>query len=83
MFPGVTAVTNHLARHHKDIWEAYVLTRDAKKNSMVNVKKEERENCDMENADIRFTDLRSNFLDSWIYSCLLNSSDEGKVSCFV
>ena len=60
MFPGVTAVTIHLARHHKDIWEAYVLTRDAKKNSMVNVKKEERENCEMENADIRFTDLRSN-----------------------
>ena len=60
MFPGVTAVTNHLARHYKDIWEAYVLTRDAKKSSMVNVKKEERENCEMENADIRFTDLRSN-----------------------
>ena len=60
MFPGVTAVTNHLVRQHKDIWEAYVLTRDAKKSSMVNVKKEERENCEMENADIRFTDLRSN-----------------------
>ena len=41
MFPGVTAVTNHLARNHKDIWETYVLTRDAKKNSMVNIKKEE------------------------------------------
>ena len=57
---GVTAITNHLSRHHNDIWEAYVLARDAKKTAQANIKKEEVLNCEMENAELRFTDMRSN-----------------------
>ena len=38
---GVTAITNHLCRHHKDIWEAYVLARNAKKTAQANNKEEE------------------------------------------
>ena len=62
MFPGVTPVTYHLARHHKDVWEAYVLTRDAKKTAMVSVKKEELSNCEMENAEIRSNADQLSFL---------------------
>ena len=57
---GVTAITNHLSRHHNDIWEAYVLARDAKRTAQANIKKEEVLNCKMENAELRFTDMRSN-----------------------
>ena len=61
---GVTAITDHLSRHHNDIWEAYVLARDAKKTAQANIKKEEVLNCEMENAELRFTDMRSKDLSS-------------------
>ena len=37
-----------------------MLTRDAKKLNRDNIKKEEVMNCEMENAQLRFTNLRSN-----------------------
>ena len=50
----------HLSRHHKDIWDAYVVDRDRKKNAKVERKLKEVVNYEMENAELRFTDLRSN-----------------------
>ena len=57
---GVGAVTGHLSRHHRDIWDAYVEDRDRKKNANAERKQKEVVNCEMENAELRFTDLRSN-----------------------
>ena len=57
---GVGAVTNHLSRHHRDVWEPYVLNRDAKKTAVAEAKKSELSNSEMENAELRFTDMRSN-----------------------
>ena len=57
---GVGTVTSHLSRHHKDIWDAYVVDRDRKKNAKVERKLKEVVNCEMENVELRFTDLRSN-----------------------
>ena len=37
-----------------------MLARDAKKTAQANIKKEEVLNCEMENAELRFTDMRSN-----------------------
>ena len=37
-----------------------MLARDAKKHNKDNIKKEELMNCEMENAQLRFTNLRSN-----------------------
>ena len=37
-----------------------MLKRDAKKNAMENAKKSEQSSCEMENAALRFTDMRSN-----------------------
>ena len=55
-----------------------MLARDAKKTAQANNKKEEVLNCEMENAELRFTDMRSNagqlaFLNqvlfiAWFYS---------------
>ena len=57
---GVGALTNHLSKHHRDVWDSYVLQRDAKKNAVENAKKSEQSSCEMENAALRFTDTRSN-----------------------
>ena len=37
-----------------------MLQRDAKKNAVENAKKSEQSSCEMENAALRFTDMRSN-----------------------
>ena len=55
----VGAVTNHLSRHHEDLWLEYTLQRDAKKNAQAAKKKEDRVNSEMENPEMRFIDLRS------------------------
>ena len=55
----VGAVTNHLSRHHEDLWLEYTSQRDAKKNAQAAKKKEERANSEMENPEMRFIDLRS------------------------
>ena len=49
-----------------------MLARDAKKTAQANIKKEEVLNCKMENAELRFTDMRSNagqlaFLDQVLF----------------
>ena len=55
----VGAVTNHLSRHHQDLWLLYTSQRDAKKNAEAAKKKEDRANSEMENPEMRFIDLRS------------------------
>ena len=57
---GVGALTNHLSKHHRDAWETDVLERDAKKTAVEDAKKSEQSSCEMENAALRFTDMRSN-----------------------
>ena len=57
---GVGALTNHLQRHHKEVWDTYVLKRDANKAAVANAKKSEQSSSEMENAEVRFTDMRSN-----------------------
>ena len=57
---GIGALTNHLSKHHRDVWETYVLKRDAKKTAVEDAKKSEQSSCEMENAALRFTDMRSN-----------------------
>lgn len=57
---GVGALTNHLSKHHNDVWQPYVLKRNAKKTAVENAKKSEQSNCEMENAAVRFTNMRSN-----------------------
>ena len=37
-----------------------MLKRDAKKNAVENAKKSEQSSCEMENAALQFTDMRSN-----------------------
>ena len=39
---GVGALTNHLSKHHRDVWETYVLKRDAKKTAVEDAKKSEQ-----------------------------------------
>ena len=39
---GVGALTNHLVRHHKEVWDTYVLKRDANKAAVANAKKSEQ-----------------------------------------
>ena len=56
----VGAVTNHLSRHHEDLWlEYYTSQRDAKKNAQAAKKKEDRANSEMENPEMRFIDLQT------------------------
>ena len=57
---GVGALTNHLSKHHRDVWDTYVLKRDAKKTAVEDAKKSEQYSCEMENAALHFTDMRSN-----------------------
>ena len=56
----VGAVTNHLSRHHHDLWLGYTLQRDAKKNAEAAKKKEDRANSEMENPDMRFIAINGN-----------------------
>ena len=51
---------SHLSRHHRDIWDAHVEDRQQKKIAKVQRKEKEVANCEMQNAELRFTDLRSN-----------------------
>ena len=51
----VAAVANHLSRHHEEIWLAYVAERDAQAAK----KEADKENCEMENPELRFIDMRS------------------------
>ena len=44
----------HLSRHHKDIWDAYVVDRDRKKNAKGERKLKEVVNCEMENAELSY-----------------------------
>ena len=37
-----------------------MLNRDAKKTAVADAKNSEQANCEMENAELRFTDMRSN-----------------------
>ena len=39
---GVGALSNHLSKHHRDVWETYVLKRDAKKTAVEDAKKSEQ-----------------------------------------
>ena len=55
----VAAVANHISRHHEDIWLAYVAQRDAKKSAEAAKKEADRVNCEMENPELRFIDMRS------------------------
>ena len=55
----VAAVANHLSRHHEEIWLAYVAERDAKKSAQAAKKEADKENCEMENPELRFIDMRS------------------------
>ena len=60
---GVGALTNHLSKHHRHVWDTYghiMLKRDAKKTAVEDAKKSEQSSCEMENAALRFTDMRSN-----------------------
>ena len=40
---GVGGLTNHLSKHHRDVWETYVLKRDAKKTAVEDAKKSEQQ----------------------------------------
>ena len=53
------AVTGHLAKHHVDVWSAYCNARSKANADRVAAKQEEKQACEMENAEVRFYDVRS------------------------
>ena len=48
----------HLKRNHPAQWSSYE-EKNKKNKETASIKKEEKESCEMENADIRFFDIRS------------------------
>ena len=52
-------VSNHLSRHHKEVWEAYCETRSRVATVASKAKEEEKAACEMENSEVRFYDVRS------------------------
>ena len=53
------AVTGHLAKHHEDVWSAYCNARSKANADRVATKQEEKQAGEMENAEVRFYDVRS------------------------
>ena len=53
------AVTNHLSKHHKAQWGAYCENRTKKAAAATKHQKQQKENCEMENSEVRFYDVRS------------------------
>ena len=56
---GTTAIVMHLKRNHPGQWASYEEKKNEKKQETATIKKEERESCEMENAEIRFFDIRT------------------------
>ena len=52
------AVTGHLVKHQGEVWSAYCKAR-SQANAAKVVIKEEVAACEMENAEVRFYDVRS------------------------
>ena len=52
------AVTGHLTKHHGEVWSAYCEA-GSQANAAKVVIKEEVAACEMENAEVRFYDVRS------------------------
>ena len=52
-------VSNHLSKHHKEVWEAYSETRSRVATVATKAKEEEKAACEMENSEVRFYDVRS------------------------
>ena len=52
-------MSNHLSKHHKEVWEAYSETRSRVATVATKAKEEEKAACEMENSEVRFYDVRS------------------------
>ena len=52
-------VSNHLSKHHKEVWEAYSETRSRVATVATKAKEEEKAAFEMENSEVRFYDVRS------------------------